>query len=194
MIATDRYRVLAVDDNEDVLELIRTALGEEYDVVTLSNPVDVYEILDVYEPDLLILDVMMPRLNGYQLIEMLRKNPATRELPVIMLSAKTSPGEIKHGYRLGATLYLTKPFVSDRLKKNVETQFRVSPPDGSRKTSTGHQLAVQLEMTPAFRKRTLQMSEGIMRKEQVVNARQKVLDRIKREEEEEARARRDWEG
>jgi DNA-binding response OmpR family regulator len=129
-IMSERPRVLAVDDNEDTLELIGMSLVEGHDVLTLSNPVDIYEILDLFEPDLLVLDVMMPRITGFQLVEMLQKSPKTRELPVILLSAKDNARDIKHGYKLGASLYLTKPFAPERLLKNVKTQFEIHPPGG----------------------------------------------------------------
>jgi len=194
MIATERQRILAVDDNEEILDLIRLTLEAEYDVVTISDPVDLYEVLDVFEPDLLILDIMMPRINGFQLIEMLRKSLGTKDLPILVLSAKNSAGEIKHGYKLGATLYLTKPFVPDRLKKNVETQFRVHPTGSRKKSAEGHTLAAQLEMTPSFRKGHLQMSHGIARKDQIIDARKRIEDKIRKDEADAEVAKRGWKG
>lgn len=194
MVATDRYRVLAVDDSEDVLELIRVSLQGEYDVVTLSDPVDLYEVMDVFEPDLLILDIMMPRINGFQLIEMLRKSPSTRDLPILVLSAKTSPGEIKHGYKLGATLYLTKPFQPERLRKNLETQFRVHPPAEIKKSITGPQLWVQLEMTPSHRRSHLRLPDNVGKQENYFSARKKVEEKIRKEQNEEVAGKRDWRG
>lgn len=181
MAEKQRSRVLAVDDSEDVLELIMVTLGTDYDVVTLSNPVDLYEILDIFEPDLLILDVMMPKITGFQLIEMLRKNSGTKELPIIVLSAKSSAGEIKHGYKLGATLYLTKPFQPDRLLKNVETQFRVHPPGNRPKSLDLNEVAKQLESKAAYRKGHVQVSENIFKKDVVFDARKRLEDRIRKE-------------
>lgn len=178
---TERPRVLAIDDNEDILELIRITLEADYDVVTLCDPVDVLEILDLFEPDLLILDIMMPRINGYQILEMLRRAPNTKDLPVIVLSARTTAGEIKHGYKLGATMYLTKPFQPDRLRKNVETQFRVNPPTERTKATDGHRLSLQLESTSSFRRRHLQMSSGLQRDRNLLDARRLIEDRIRRD-------------
>lgn len=147
-----RPRILAVDDNNDILELIRATLGSDYDVMTLNDPVDIYQVMDVWEPDLLILDIMMPRITGYQLIEIIRKNPMTQKLPIIVLSAKSAPNEVKHGYRLGATMYIVKPFDPNRLVKNVETQFQVAPPTRRSKTLDGTDLLRTLENIQAFRK------------------------------------------
>jgi len=189
----DRPRILAIDDHEDILELIRMSLEGNYDVITTSNPVDIYEVMDIFEPDLLILDVMMPRVTGFQLIEILRKNPKTKDLPIIILSAKSTAGEIKHGYKLGATLYLTKPFQPERLVKNVETQFRVAAPSTQKKTNDLEQVAEQLENKPAFRKGTLHFSSNIQRREIIVDARKRMQEKILREEREAKNAGRDWE-
>ncbi len=182
-----RRRILAVDDNDDALELIRISLTDDYDVVTLSDPVDLYEVLDVFEPDLLILDVMMPRINGFQLLEMLRKNPGTKELPIIVLSAKTTSGEIKHGYRLGATLYLTKPFQTDRLRKNVQTQFEYHPPTKESKSAEGRELAMQIKMTPSFKKGHLGLPDNLQNDREnraVFDARKNLEEKIRRNQQE----------
>ncbi|MBI5155125.1 response regulator [Candidatus Poribacteria bacterium] len=166
---TTRFRILAVDDNEDTLELIRMTLHEVYDVLTLSNPMDIYELLELFEPDLLILDIMMPKITGFQLVEMLQKNSRTRNLPIIVLSAKDGARDIKHGYKLGASLYLTKPFQPDRLLKNVHTQFEVHPPKPRPKALTVEQVNMQLQLKPSFKQGYARLSsteledEGLQR-------------------------------
>lgn len=128
MTTPPRRRVMAVDDNRDSLEVVRIALEDDYDVLTLSDPIDTLELVDLFEPDLMILDVMMPKVTGFQLVEVLQNNAQTRELPLVILSAKDSMRDMKHGYSLGASLYLTKPFDPQRLVQSVEAQFRVHPP------------------------------------------------------------------
>ncbi|MCC6548095.1 response regulator [Candidatus Sumerlaeota bacterium] len=176
-----RHRILALDDNADILDLIQLTLSDKYDVVTLRDAVSIYEIMDAFDPDLLIMDVMMPKVNGYQLTEMLRKNAATKDLPIIILSAKASQGEIKHGYKLGATLYLTKPFEPERLLKNVETQFRVQPP-ASAKAHKIHDVAEAIENTSSFRKGLVRLSDSIERKEHNIDPRRKLTERLLEEE------------
>ncbi len=141
-----RYRVLAVDDNDDTLELIRMTLSDDYDVVTLANPLHTYDCIELFEPDLLILDIMMPKITGFQLIDLLKKNPKTKEIPIIVLSAKDTAREIKYGYQLGAALYLTKPFEPERLLKNTEIQFRMHPPGAKPKSLSLEQVQLQLEV------------------------------------------------
>lgn len=123
----ERFRILAVDDDLDTLELIRMTLKDEFDVLTLSNPMDIYEYIEIFEPDLLLLDIMMPKLTGFQVIELLSKNPRFRTIPIIILSAKDSVREIKYGYKLGVKLYLTKPFQTERLTKNVKMVLSENP-------------------------------------------------------------------
>lgn len=191
---TDRKRILAVDDTEDTLELIRIALGSQYDVLTLSNPMDLFEIMDMFEPDLLVLDVMMPKITGFQLIEMLKKSPATKDLPVIFLSAKASAGEIKHGYKLGAMMYLTKPFQPDRLLKNIEAEFSLHPPRAARKAHKMEELVVQLEQKNSFRKGHAQLTSNVVKKEVIVDYRKKMEEKVRRDEEEQKKARMGWNG
>ncbi len=166
-----RYRILAVDDHADTLVLIRETLRESYDVLTLANPVAIYDCIDLFEPDLLILDIMMPKITGYQLIEILKKNPKTQTLPIIILSAKDSAREIKYGYQLGASLYLTKPFAPDRLIKNTETQFRMHPPDPKPKTYTIDQVRIKIEVLEGTRTGRMQLSSELLTPENVLPAR-----------------------
>lgn len=159
----NRYRILAVDDNDDTLELIRMTLQQDYDVLTLSNPMDIYELMELYEPDLLILDVMMPKITGFQLVEMLQRSGATRDLPIIILSAKDSAREIKHGYKLGASLYLTKPFQPERLFKNVKTQFEVHPPDMVKgKTLSLDKVQEQLKEKESYQQGMVQLASAAL--------------------------------
>jgi DNA-binding response OmpR family regulator len=87
------------------------------------------EMIETFEPDLVILDIMMPKVTGYHLIELLRQRKDTEKLPIFILSAKDSIRDQKYGYKLGATTYLTKPFQPDRLTRNINTFFEHTPPD-----------------------------------------------------------------
>jgi len=116
----DRFRVLAIDDDRDILDLINITLTPAFEVLTLSDSVDAVEIIDIFEPDIVLVDIMMPRVTGYQIIELLRQSPKHQHAVVVVLSAKDSSRDIKYGYKLGANLYLTKPFQPDRLLKNIQ--------------------------------------------------------------------------
>jgi len=117
---SDQYRVLAIDDEKDILDLIALTLSDHFEVLTLQDPVDALETLNDFEPDILVLDIMMPKITGYQILELVRQNPKHQNILVVVLSAKDSNLDVKYGYRLGANLYLTKPFQTDRLLKNIQ--------------------------------------------------------------------------
>jgi CheY-like chemotaxis protein/two-component sensor histidine kinase len=102
--------VLAVDDNPDVIVLITEALKDTpYTVVGLQDPLQAMEKAQELHPCAILLDVMMPDLNGWQLLHRLKENPATASIPVMMITVLTEPTT---GYVLGADAYLIKPFKS----------------------------------------------------------------------------------
>jgi DNA-binding response OmpR family regulator len=119
---------MVVDDEPEVLEILQIALREKYDVVTAANGLDALEKLDDFEPDLMITDVMMPLMNGWELITEVRKRPVFREMPVIFLTALNTRKDIMAGYKAGADLYLTKPFDPLRVRKNIDVFVEKTPP------------------------------------------------------------------
>lgn len=126
-MSEQKIRILAVDDDRDIMELIRLTLADHFDVVTLSDPVEACEIMDLLEPDVAILDVMMPKVTGYQIIEHIRKSERHKDVLAIFLSAKDTARDVKYGYKLGANVYLTKPFQPERLLKNLQALIETSP-------------------------------------------------------------------
>lgn len=125
---SDRWRILVVDDERDTLDLIEMILRKDFDVICVNNGLEALEKMDYLEPDLIILDIMMPKFSGYQVCETLKKNLRYKETPIIFLSAKDSIADQKHGYLIGAISYLTKPFTPERLLKNLTAFFKYTPP------------------------------------------------------------------
>ncbi|MDD4279412.1 MAG: response regulator [Candidatus Sumerlaeales bacterium] len=126
---TDKtWRILVVDDDEDIRLIIRASLEQDYDIVDANDGLTALELLDIAEPDFVILDIMMPMMNGYDLCKAIRKNERFSKLPVLFLSALAEKNDIIQGYEAGANLYLTKPFDSSRLQKNVNLFFQTDPP------------------------------------------------------------------
>jgi DNA-binding response OmpR family regulator len=104
-------RVLVIDDDPVILELLRVNFEiENFEVVTASDGREGLEKARTVKPDVVLSDIMMPRIDGLELVSMLREDPRTRALPVILLSAKAQNAEVQQGLDLGADDYVTKPF------------------------------------------------------------------------------------
>lgn len=103
-------RVMIVENEEDARELMQVALRQSFEVTTARDGLEAVQNIVAYQPDILLIDIMMPRMNGYQLLQSLRRNPAYKNLPVIVVSAKSTPRDREYVFRLGATDFLAKPF------------------------------------------------------------------------------------
>ena len=113
--------VLVADDDPVILRLIQVNLElEGYNVLTANNGQEAVDQAASAHPDLVILDIMMPRLDGYQACEQLKKNGETEAIPVIFLSAKAQQSDIEKGKSFGVADYLTKPFDPSELLEVVE--------------------------------------------------------------------------
>lgn len=108
----DIKKVLLAEDEEDIQKVARMSLKFQggVEVVVASDGEQCLKYAERESPDVILLDAMMPRLDGYETCRRLKANPATRDIPVIFLTAKTQAYEVKHGLELGAIGYLTKPF------------------------------------------------------------------------------------
>lgn len=108
--------VLAVDDDAVIRGLLQINLElEGYAVLTAVDGADALEVLRTQRPDLVLLDVMMPEVSGWEVLERLRADPRTRDLPVVFLSARAMEADIEKGRELGVDRYVTKPFDPDEL-------------------------------------------------------------------------------
>ena len=120
-MSPDAKRILIADDDPVILRLIQVNLElEGYEVITAANGQEAVQEATAQIPDLVILDIMMPRLDGYQACEQLKANDATKHIPVVFLSAKAQLGDIEKGKTYGVAEYLTKPFDPSELLEVVE--------------------------------------------------------------------------
>ena len=104
-------KILAVDDERHIVRLIQVNLERAgYEVVTAYDGREALKKIDEERPDMVVLDVMMPYMDGFETLKQIRANPLTRSLPVIMLTAKAQDQDVFKGYTHGADIYLTKPF------------------------------------------------------------------------------------
>lgn len=108
----DSVSVLVVDDDELTRKLIQRLLEREFDVqiTMLSNGLEGLEYAQEHKPDLIILDLMLPGMNGFEILKKLRKDDLLRDTKVILVSAKSRSEDIERGFDLTADEYITKPF------------------------------------------------------------------------------------
>ena len=114
-------RVLICDDDPVILRLIQVNLElEDFEVLQADNGEAAIEVATAERPDLVILDIMMPRLDGYQTCERLKAQDSTKDIPVVFLSAKAQQSDIDKGVEYGVSEYLTKPFDPNDLVATVK--------------------------------------------------------------------------
>jgi two-component system phosphate regulon response regulator PhoB len=117
--------ILVVDDEEDLLELLRFNLsGEGFSVTCAATGEEAIEKLKAEMPDLILLDLMLPGIDGLEVARRLKTHSVTREIPIVMLTAKGEEGDIVKGLELGADDYITKPFSRKVLAARIRAVLR----------------------------------------------------------------------
>lgn len=125
-------KILAVDDEKHIVKLVQVNLERQgYEVITANDGKEALQKVEEEHPDLIVLDVMMPYMDGFEVLQHLRRNPATRDIPVIMLTAKAQDADVFKGWQSGVDLYLTKPFNPMELVSFVKRIFKNMEEDSS---------------------------------------------------------------
>ncbi len=106
----NRKTMLIVDDNEQILKLLKSLFEDQFKVIFAKNGVEGFNIAQSYIPDIIISDVMMPLMDGFEFCKLIKENKNTSHIPIILLTAKASKNDIADGYRHRADGYCTKPF------------------------------------------------------------------------------------
>jgi DNA-binding response OmpR family regulator len=113
-------KILIAEDERDIRELITFTLKfAGHEVIATTNGEEAYQMAQQSLPDLIVLDVRMPRMTGYEACEQIKANPTTQAIPVVFLSAKGQESEVKAGLECGADDYILKPFSPDQLIENI---------------------------------------------------------------------------
>ena len=108
--------IMIVDDNPDIVTIVKTLLeGKGYKVQSAYSGQEVFNLLAEQKPDLIILDIMMPRMSGLEVLTRLKGDTNTRSIPVVLLTAKQPDEAIFGGYDIWADSYITKPFTNPQL-------------------------------------------------------------------------------
>ena len=119
--AQAKKHILLVEDEPSVIELINIFLSRRgYEIFNVADGAEVINQVRAVKPDLIILDIMLPKLNGFEVCGQIKSDPALKHIPVMILSALVQKSEIEMGIRMGADLYMTKPFQNSELLANIE--------------------------------------------------------------------------
>lgn len=119
-----KKRILVVDDEREIVSSLCMALEvKDYETLTAFDGQEALEVARREKPDLILLDVIMPKLNGYQVCRELKKDESTKSIPIVMLTAKTQESERYWGKETGADEYITKPF---DILKLLEVIYKIS--------------------------------------------------------------------
>ncbi len=114
-------KILVVDDKREVVELVTATLeGEGYQIITAFDGEEALKKIGKEKPDLVLLDVVMPKMTGLEVLAKVKKDPQTKDMPIIMLTAKGQQVDKDKGIRLGAQDYIIKPFSPSHLLRKIE--------------------------------------------------------------------------
>ena len=115
-----KKRIFVVDDQEEVLSLLKDYLaGAGFEVLACKEPKDVLSSINSFKPDLILLDLLMPELGGFEICEILNNDPQTQGIPIIIISGLGDSVDIKKACKLGVVGYLVKPFSLASLSKEI---------------------------------------------------------------------------
>lgn len=118
-----KKKVVVADDEPFILSALKDTLSDEYEVFTASNGKEAVKLVEKNPPDLIILDVMMPEMDGLEACKHLKKDKISASIPIILLTAKGQITDIEKGFKSGADAYVVKPFSPARLLEKVEEIF-----------------------------------------------------------------------
>jgi DNA-binding response OmpR family regulator len=123
------HKVLAVDDNIDTILILSAVLEREgYEVITAKDGIEAVEKTERDLPAIVLLDLMMPKMNGFEVCRAIRGNSKTNHIPILMLTAKTDPFSREQGLALGANEYLTKPLNPKEILTKIRNLLSTEPP------------------------------------------------------------------
>lgn len=115
-------RILIAEDERDIRELIKFTLNfAGHEVIVTANGEEAYETAKIEIPDIILMDVRMPRMTGYEACKLIKADDAIKHIPVVFLSAKGQESEVQTGLEVGAAEYILKPFAPDQLTARVSS-------------------------------------------------------------------------
>ncbi|MCE8422843.1 MAG: response regulator transcription factor [Candidatus Methanoperedens sp.] len=126
-IANKKIKILVADDDDNVINIIRYSIGDQFEIFEAANGKEALGMVFARSPDILILDIMMPEMDGYRVCEELKKHDSTKNLPIIILSAKASVDDKVKAMGLGIDDYMIKPFDPRELEARIKMRLKQTP-------------------------------------------------------------------
>lgn len=124
-------KILIADDQAPIRSLITTVLSKDYQVIQAASGTDALRMIREQKPDLVIMDILMPGMDGLTVCSQLKADPSTANIPVLMLTIIDYELNRRFAENLGADGYITKPFTADQLKQAVATHLKKIPPENN---------------------------------------------------------------
>ena len=115
-----KHRILIVDDDKDILQIIKLALRDKYEIVTAADGFTGLQKAQAVEPDMMILDIRMPKVDGHQLIDAIHHSPRLRNVPIAVITAHSEPEDEFYAMQQGVSAYIAKPFEMPELIKKID--------------------------------------------------------------------------
>ncbi|MFC2059937.1 response regulator [Chloroflexota bacterium] len=128
----DKRKILIADDETNIRALVKSMLGKDYIVIEASNGEEAVNITRSQKPDLVLMDIMMPKIDGYVACSKIKKDQATRAIPVVMVTGVDYGLNEELAMRIGADGYITKPFSLERMHSTINRLLEQHPGDDSR--------------------------------------------------------------
>ena len=186
----EKHRILIIEDNADTRRFLEAMLGKEFEVITAENGVIGIDYARNKSPDLIILDIMLPILSGYDACSLLKKDEKTKRIPIIFLSAKNSVTDITQGLTTGADDYIPKPFdykellarIRARLRKNTEAGRATDPGGRSQDRSRRIAKSASAEKKPSSRLTEFDILRCLAAKAGTVVSRDDILKEVWKDE------------
>ena len=125
-IVDKKIKILVADDDNNVLNIIRYSIGDQFEILEAANGKEALGMIFARSPDILILDVMMPEMDGYMVCNELKEHDSTKNLPIIILSAKASVDDKVKAMGLGIDDYMTKPFDPRELEARIKMRLKLT--------------------------------------------------------------------
>ena len=126
MAESQVFKILAIDDSPEIISVIRSAVSSDYTLLAATSGVKGLEIARSQAVDMILLDVMMPEMDGFEVLAALKQDAALRDVPVIFVTGKNSTGDEVQGLQMGAVDFVAKPIEPTILKARVNTQVRLA--------------------------------------------------------------------